>query len=53
MTILRRFRAEESGATAIEYGILLGLIAVVIVAAVSLFGANLAGVFNHVSNTLK
>jgi len=53
MTILRRFQAEESGATAIEYGILLGLIAVVIVAAVSLFGANLSGVFNHVSNTLK
>ncbi len=53
MNVLRRVLRDESGATAIEYGILLGLIAVVIVSAVSLFGTTLAGAFNHVSNTLK
>ena len=53
MNILRRLLNDESGATAIEYGVLLGLVAVVIVGAVSLFGTTLAGAFNHVSNTLK
>lgn len=53
MSLYRRFLTDESAATAIEYGMLLGLIAVVIVGAVSLFGTTLAGSFNHISNTLK
>jgi pilus assembly protein Flp/PilA len=53
MNLFRRVLNDESGATAIEYGILLGLIAVVLVGAVSVFGTTLAGSFNHISNTLK
>ena len=53
MNLFRRVLNDESGATAIEYGVMLGLIAVVIVSATSLFGTNLGGVFNHISNALK
>ncbi|MGR4862710.1 Flp family type IVb pilin [Caulobacter sp. LARHSG274] len=36
-----RFLGDESGATAIEYGLIIALIAVVIVAAVTTLGTNL------------
>ncbi len=36
-----RFLKDESGATAIEYGLIVALIAVVIVAAVTTLGTNL------------
>lgn len=37
---------NEDGATAIEYGLIAGLIAVVIIAGVTLLGTDIAGVFN-------
>ncbi len=40
---------SEQGVTAIEYGILAALIAVVIITAVTLVGTNLTGVFNAVA----
>ncbi len=40
---------SESGAAALEYGLLAALIAVVIVTAVTHVGSNLAGVFNSVA----
>ena len=46
-------RYGEVGATAVEYGILVALIAVVIIAAVTLVGLALAGMFNNVANKLK
>ncbi|NVN00079.1 Flp family type IVb pilin [Arthrobacter sp. SDTb3-6] len=48
----RRLNREESGATAVEYGLLVGLIAVVIVAALLLLGPKLATLFTNVSNTI-
>ena len=36
-----RFMKDESGATAIEYGLIVALIAVVIIAAVTTLGTNL------------
>ncbi|MEV7131412.1 Flp family type IVb pilin [Arthrobacter sp. NPDC093128] len=42
----RRLSAEERGATATEYSILAGFIAIVLVAGVGLFGAALNGYFN-------
>jgi pilus assembly protein Flp/PilA len=48
LSILRR----EEGATAVEYGIMVALIAVVIIAAVAAIGVNLNGVFSGVANTL-
>ena len=46
----RRFIADERGATAIEYGLIAALIAVVIIAAVSAVGTNLKATFNKVGN---
>lgn len=47
--LMIRLRSEEKGATAVEYGIMVALIAVVIIVAVSLLGNNLSGMFNNVA----
>ena len=39
----------EEGATAVEYGLMVALIAVVIIAAVTLLGQNLLAIFNQVA----
>lgn len=52
MNFANRFVREEDGATAIEYGLIAGLIAVVIIGAVTLAGTNLTGTFNQVANAL-
>lgn len=44
---------DESGATAIEYGLIAALISVVIIAAVTLVGTNLSTVFNSISTALS
>jgi len=49
---LRKFLSNESGATAIEYGLLAGLIAVVIIGGVTLAGDNLSTLFNTIGNSL-
>ena len=48
----RRFAQDESGVTAIEYGLIAALIAVAIITAVSLVGTNLAGTFTYVAGKL-
>ena len=40
---------SESGVTAIEYGLIASLIALAIIAAVTLVGTNLAGLFNYIA----
>ncbi|WP_420879830.1 Flp family type IVb pilin [Rhodococcus sp. (in: high G+C Gram-positive bacteria)] len=47
-----RLTREDRGATAVEYGLMVGLIAVVIIAAVILLGNNLDGLFDQVNNEL-
>jgi pilus assembly protein Flp/PilA len=49
----KTFLADESGATAIEYGLIAALIAVVIITAVTTVGTNLKGTFNNVANGVK
>lgn len=39
-------RRDDQGATAVEYSLMAGLIAAVIVGAVTLFGLNVLGLFN-------
>ena len=39
--VAQRFFADQSGATAIEYGLIVALIAVVIISAVTTLGTNL------------
>ena len=43
---------DERGATAVEYGLMVALIAIVIIAAVALLGNNLNGLFNTVANSV-
>lgn len=47
--LVSRFLKNESGATAIEYGLIAAGIAVVIIAAVQTVGSNLKGTFNSVA----
>jgi pilus assembly protein Flp/PilA len=47
-----RFVKDESGATAIEYGLIAALVAVVLVTALGAMGSKLSGTFNSVSNNL-
>ncbi len=44
------FYNDESGATAIEYGLIGALIAVGIIAGLTVFGGGLSGMFNSVSS---
>jgi pilus assembly protein Flp/PilA len=46
------FRNSESGATAVEYGLMVALIAIVIIVAVSLLGTNLSTLFNTVATSV-
>ena len=47
-----RLRKEEKGATAVEYGLLVGLIAVAIIAALILLGPKLSALFTDVTTKL-
>lgn len=51
--LISRFIANESGATAIEYGLIAAGIAVVIIAAVDLVGSNLKGTFNTIASAVQ
>jgi pilus assembly protein Flp/PilA len=50
--LLSRFVKDESGAALVEYGILVGLIAVVCVAAITLLGTTIVAVFNTINADL-
>ena len=47
-----RLRRDEKGATAVEYGLMVGLIAVVIIFAVTTLGGQLEDLFTDVSTGL-
>lgn len=47
-----RLVRDRRGLTALEYGLPTGLIALLIVGAVSLFGTNASQVFTHLANTI-
>jgi pilus assembly protein Flp/PilA len=51
---ITRFQAtrDERGATAVEYGLMVALIAIVIIAAVTLLGQNISDLFNTAATTI-
>lgn len=51
--VFKRFLKEEDGVTAIEYGLIAALIAVVIIGAVTTVGENLEIVFNDIATALE
>lgn len=54
MVLLREdmTRSRDKGATAVEYGLIVALIAVVIIVAVTLLGGRLSNIFNNTANSL-
>lgn len=50
--LLKRFQADESGATAIEYGLIAALVAVAIIGALGTMKNSLTATFNSISNNL-
>jgi len=52
-TFVRKFFNDESGATAIEYGLIVALIAVVIIGAVTTLGTNLNTTLSTAGNAIR
>jgi len=52
LTARVRDNREDRGATAVEYGLLVALVAAVIVAAVVLFGNKIVDIFNGTTNSI-
>ncbi len=52
MSILKKLFADESGATAIEYGLIAALIAVAIITAATTVGTNLGTTFTTIGGKL-
>ena len=51
--LIKRFAQDESGATAIEYGLIAALISVVIIGVLSTVGTNLEVKFNEIATQLE
>jgi pilus assembly protein Flp/PilA len=52
LRLLRKLRRDEDGATAIEYGLIAGLISIVIITTVQMVGSRLEAVFVYIGTTL-
>ena len=52
IAIMLAGRDEEKGATAVEYGLMVALIAIVIITAVTLLGTELEALFNDIAAAL-
>ena len=52
MERFKKFFRDEEGATAVEYGLMVALIAIVIIVAVGLLGTNLSSKFNQVAESI-
>ena len=52
-TKLAKFLNDESGATAIEYGLIAALVAVACIGALTAVGGSLQGIFTMVSSSLS
>jgi pilus assembly protein Flp/PilA len=52
MERIKNFFKDEAGASAVEYGLLVALIAVVIITAVTMLGTTISGVFNNAATNI-
>ena len=53
MELIRRFVREEEGQGLVEYALIIGLIAVVAIAALSLSGGSISKIFGNIGTTLS
>ncbi len=51
--VIRTFAKDESGATAIEYGLIAALVSVAAIGALTAMGNSLSAMFNTVSSALS
>jgi pilus assembly protein Flp/PilA len=51
--VIKHFAKDTSGATAIEYGLIAGMVSVVIISALTLLGPQLSGVFESIATALS
>ena len=51
--LINRFRQDEEGAALVEYGMLVGLIAVICVTAVTLLGNEVSQAFSSIASSLS
>jgi len=52
LAVLTKLVRDESGATAIEYGLIAALISVVIITTITIVGTSLSATFSSVANSL-
>lgn len=50
---LTTFRRDEEGQSMVEYALIIGLVAIALVAVLGLLTGSLSGVFTNITNTLK
>ena len=50
--LMRRFRTDEQGAALVEYGILVGLIAVICIAAITIVGTQVSAAFSKIASQI-
>jgi pilus assembly protein Flp/PilA len=53
LRICRKYRKDEDGATAIEYGLIAGLISVVIIGAIQLVTSSMDRNYDYISNSIE
>ena len=53
LRICRKFRKDEDGATAIEYGLIAGLISVVIIGALQFVASSMDSNYNYISSSIR
>ena len=51
--MMKRFFAEEEGQTLVEYGLLISLIALVVIASLTIMGRRISNTFGGASNQLN
>jgi pilus assembly protein Flp/PilA len=52
LTTFTSLLPDEEGATMVEYGLLIGFIALIVIGAVKILGTNLSTIFNTVAGTV-
>ncbi len=52
MEYLKAFRSNKKGQGMVEYGLIISLIAVAVIAALVILGPKIANLFNNVSNNM-
>ncbi|MFN8946234.1 MAG: Flp family type IVb pilin [Alphaproteobacteria bacterium] len=53
LSVVRRFAADESGTTAIEYGIIVGMIFLAVVASIEFVTSSTNAMYNHIETSIK